>query len=453
MVRFSLRRRWAIAAAALMLTAALPIVAFEGTAAAATHSYDPAGTDYSPRGASATNPWLMPALTTTKVGVATRLFRTVSETPTDDGKNIRQTNQYRDLGAPSGWQPITSFGPAGQINPTVEPGKASFTNFVAQGNTLHTFDTTSGAQQSVFRFQVRHRMSTDGGKTWTTQWSNVDTSGTAVARGGALHFHQGIEVLPDGSWVMPVYTKRCISGANCDGKVGAQYRMVIGLLVADASSAANKAVMGSSWTKPTLPFVSPDYHYSEATVIRRSDNRLLMVGRYDPDYPASGMLGSLVFRLSSKPVHKASDLTGLEWSAPNVTVPGVKQRGPLTMGVSPKLSHVGNRIMLTFGRPGNTVAWNYDGTAMTWTDVKSLYPNTPTSCGTATNHPPCDALGSSGYMGVAVTDPAGGVGYIIGDRCHVWSCEKPGRDNWPDVNWPNQRVNSMQSTWLVRFTS
>src|SRR5918995_4843439 len=125
MVRFSLRRRWAIAAAALMLTAALPIVAFEGTAAAATHSYDPAGTDYSPRGASATNPWLMPALTTTKVGVATRLFRTVSETPTDDGKNIRQTNQYRDLGAPSGWQPITSFGPAGQINPTVEPGKAS----------------------------------------------------------------------------------------------------------------------------------------------------------------------------------------------------------------------------------------------------------------------------------------------------------------------------------------
>jgi hypothetical protein len=440
------------AAAALAGVLVPGVSAAQNTAAAPI--YEAAGTSYSPSGASATNWWHLPTLATAKVGAATRLFRGAMTSGTDDGNNISFENQYLDLGSGAGWQPIKNY-PVAPGQPAGFEAKgqlANFENFVADGSTLHTFDETTERPDPSGNFRVRHRVSADGGVTWQTSSSTIDPSGTQVAPGGQLILHGGIEVLPSGDWVMPLYTRRCLGNKPCDGKDATSYKMAIGLL-----ASSNK---GQSWTKPALPFVSAENHYTESTMVRRADGKLLMVGRYDPDFPASAFLGLLVFRVSDRKVDSAADLVGMTWSAPHSTVPGVKQVGGLTMGVSPRLTKVGDRIMLTFGRPGNTVAWSTDGLGTSWTDSHSLNPNRPTACDESAVHKnvkiadlPCDAMGSSGYMRTAVTDQAAGVGYIVGDRCHVWSCEIPGQVSWPDVTWPNQAESATQAVWLVRFTA
>jgi hypothetical protein len=110
-----------------------------------------------------------------------------------------------------------------------------------------------------------------------------------------------------------------------------------------------------------------------------------------------------------------------------VKVPGAADYPNTAQGSAPVLHQMdGGKLMLVFGRPRNKVAFSSNGGA-SWSTAHSFYDNIPTSgCSSGYRlsdgtYFPCSSLGSSGYMGVAVTSPR--TAYVIGDNCHTnWGC-------------------------------
>lgn len=147
-------------------------------------------------------------------------------------------------------------------------------------------------------------------------------------------------------------------------------------------------------------------------------------------------------------------LADVQWSAPRVNLPNVDHHGDLPLGVSPRLTRVGRYLLLTFGRPGNRLSWSVDGINWSGSDPRGFYSNRPTFTGPCRELPgyiPCKALGSSGYIGVAVTDPRRGEGYLAFDACHTWTCEPVGSDyRIPEnASWPAGATD--QRVTLLRF--
>ncbi len=105
-------------------------------------------------------------------------------------------------------------------------------------------------------------------------------------------------------------------------------------------------------------------------------------------------------------------------------------------------------LMLVFGRPRNKITFSYDG-GSTWATAHSFYDNIPTS-GCALGYQladgsyfPCSSLGSSGYMGVAVTSPR--TEYVLGDNCHChtnWGCAG-------DYQYPHGRDDKLWFSTVV----
>lgn len=427
----------------------------EDTASEVTSvAYDRAGTWASPDGLSPTHWFNRPSLASARVWDAergtyvTRLFRSVSRSSRDSAElsALNNATDYLDLGHTSTWKPVVHD----QLG-----NRAAFLNFVQSGSELHTFDfiarTTTGTIGPTDFFTPR-RTSTDGGKHWKLSWSKIDMGQGWCPASSQIRNYQGIITLADGTWVMPAYYGHfTASSTGCSGEP----RLAVALLTSNDR--------GATWTRRTSPYNSGTVSYDEASVVQRADGRLLMVARYEystdwANWP--NLLGALTFRISKDPVRSSADFETVAWSAPHVTVPGSPlHKNTLTMGVSPLLTKLDGRILMVYGRPGNRITWSTDTATspggLTWTTALNTHANPPQGTCTDSNlsHPPCAALGSSGYMGVAVTDAARGWGYIMGDNCHVWSCEIPGNtqwsDNWPDVSWPSGGAD--QKVWLVRF--
>lgn len=234
-------------------------------------------------------------------------------------------------------------------------------------------------------------------------------NGGAIAPGSDGRVFQRVIRLPgDGSLVVPFYAAH--------GQFNGEYKFASHLLVSTDE--------GASWRRAATVFKSDTNTYTESSVARRADGRLIMIARYDVVENGNNY-ARLASRVTTAAVNDAAQLAGASW-------------GPWTsvgvQGVAPVLHTMDQGVlMLVYGRPGNRITFSHDG-GSTWSTAHNFYDNTPTSgCGQGYRladgtYFPCSSLGSSGYMGVAVTSPR--TAFILGDNCHTnWGCA--GDDQYP----------------------
>ena len=289
-------------------------------------------------------------------------------------------------------------------------------------------------RDSTGRYLVR-RSSADGGVRWST------TRATLTMPAGAVHpdasgraFQRVIRLPGDRSLVMPYYAAH----AKVDGK----YFSAAHLLVSTND--------GASWRLGRTVFKSRTNSYSESSVERRADGRLIMISRYDVVQNGK-TYAKLAYRVTTSAVNDARSLAAATWGPwTPVKVPGAADYPNTVQGVAPVLHRMDQGVlMLTFGRPRNKITFSYDG-GRTWTTAHSFYDNIPTSGCTSGYgvgggvYIPCASLGSSGYMGVAVTSPR--TAYVMGDNCHTnWGCAG-------DYRYPHGRDDKLWIT-TVRLTT
>jgi hypothetical protein len=274
-------------------------------------------------------------------------------------------------------------------------------------------------QDAAGRFVMR-RSSADGGASWTSSRASIDMAGATVAPGSDGRMFQRVIRLPDGSLVVPFYAAH--------GQFGGEYKFAAHLLVSTDE--------GTSWRRAATVFKSDTNTYSESTVARRADGRLIMITRYD--VVADGnRYARLASRVTTAAVNDATQLAA-GW-------------GPWTalgfQGVAPVVHAMDQGVlMLVYGRPGNRIAVSNDG-GSTWSNTHNFYDNIPTSGCTSGyrladgTYFPCSSLGSSGYMGVAVTSPR--TAFVLGDNCHTnWGCAG-------DYQYPHGRDDKLWFSTVV----
>lgn len=319
------------------------------------------------------------------------------------------------------WKPVTSLDTGGRLLDAkqVEGDYAKLNNtFTARGGELVALDEQA-RKDGKGRYLWR-RSSRDGGVSWRSTKSYVDLAGATVLAGAYGHAFQGVIRLGDGTLVMPFYVTHKLKPMAGPVK-GTETYMAAHLLVSRDE--------GGSWKRAATVFKSDHNNYNESTVARRSDGRLIMVTRYDV-IQGDKTYSKLAYRVTNQSVNDAAGLSKATWgSFAPVKVPGADNRD-VVRGAGPVMYTMDKGIlMLVFGRPRNKITFSYDG-GRSWVGAHNFYDNIPTS-GCANGVPrgttpqtylPCSDLGSSGYMGVAVTSPR--TAYVIGDSCQGgWGCD------------------------------
>ncbi|MGH3713907.1 MAG: sialidase family protein [Micromonosporaceae bacterium] len=372
----------------------------------------------------------MPSLTYARwrdaSGSHQRFVRSFQISPDADIRKYPQASriQYHaggSLTSTRNWRPALKAGTTKRLldSPEVKGGYAKINNnFVARNGALVTIDEQAFKNATLGR-HIWRRSSSDGGRSWSSRPATIDMAGATVHPDASGHAFQGVIRLPDSSLVMPFYVthKRKPKGFS---NAGTETYMAAHLLVSRDD--------GVSWKRHATVFKSDHNNYNESTVVRRSDGRLLMITRYDV-ISGGKTYSKLAYRVTTQPVGTSAHLAKATWTklAP-VRVPGA-DNPDVVRGVSPILRVMDRGVlMLVFGRPRNKIAFSYNG-GRSWTTAHSFYDNIPTSGCTkgvprGTNpqtYVPCSDLGSSGYMGVAVTSPR--TAYLIGDSCQGgWGC-------------------------------
>lgn len=268
----------------------------------------------------------------------------------------------------------------------------------------------SGARKDTTGRYLYRRTSADGGEHWSATKSYIDMTGATVAPEASGQAFQGVSRLPDGALMMPFYAVHKVQ-RDSSGRIVATW---------SAAHILTSTDDGLSWRRATTVFKSDTNTYSEATVTRRADGRLLMIARYDV-WQGGYNYSRLLARVTTTAVNSAAQLATAAWNAAYpVQVPGAADEA-VARGVAPILHTMDQGvIMLVFGRPRNKITFSHDGGA-TWLTVRNLYDNLPTNCSGGYAGHPCGDLGSSGYIGVAVTSSR--TAYIMGDNCQSgWGC-------------------------------
>ncbi|MGH3658558.1 MAG: sialidase family protein, partial [Micromonosporaceae bacterium] len=318
------------------------------------------------------------------------------------------------------WRHATKAGSSKRLadSPEVYGRFAKLNNiFTARDGSLVMLDEQAMKDATNGRYLWR-RVSRDGGASWSSTKARVDLAGTPVLPGAYGHAFQGVQRLPDGTLVMPFYVTHA-DKTDIGSDAGTETYMAAHLLISRND--------GVSWKRASTVFKSNRNNYNESTVARRSDGRLIMITRYDV-IQNGNTYSKLAYRVTNKPVRSGAELATATWGKfTPVRVPGAADAA-VTRGVAPVLKTMQNGIlMLVFGRPRNKIAFSYDS-GRTWTTARNFYDNIPASCGRGVprgtrpqTYVPCSDLGSSGYMGVAVTSPR--TAYILGDSCQAgWGC-------------------------------
>ncbi|ADD40578.1 sialidase family protein [Stackebrandtia nassauensis] len=325
-----------------------------------------------------------------------------------DGQNpVKSRVEYQD--ANSVWHPALDARTKKPLMQSADAQNVSVNNvFKNSGGDLVAVELRAHNDSSGRYFY--QWTSGDGGKSWKPSRSKLDMNGGAILPGAAGQSFQRVITLPDGNRVVPYYAAhKGVKGS--DGKYK-QTWSAAHLLVGGKD--------GSSWKRTATVFKSDSNTYSESSVTRRADKKLLMISRYE--VVKNGLTYSkLSYRVTTSAVNSAADLAKAKWTgAKAVVVPGATDK-TVVRGVAPVVHTMsGGVLMLVFGRPGNKIAFSYDG-GVSWTATHDFYRNIPTNCGTGYKGHPCSDLGSSGYMGVAVTSPTSA--YIMGDNCQSgWGC-------------------------------
>ena len=334
---------------------------------------------------------------TDPAGVTRHRFVRSFQVSADGDPAVKLRIEYQD-GAGK-WQAALDARTGGPLLNATDAQFAKVGNvFTATNGDLVAVEELGRVDAAGKRYAVRWT-SADGGVGWRPSRADLDFTGGTISSGTGRLF-QGVLTLPDGSEVVPFY-------AAHQGTLSAAY-----LLSGNHD--------GTAWKRASTVFLSGTYNYTEATVTRRADGRLLMVTRLDQmsgGYAYSRLLG----RVTTAPVNSAADLATAGWGAAYaLKVPGAADENAVR-GVNPVLHTMDQGVlMLVFGRPRNKITFSYDG-GTTWSTVHSFYDNLPTGCSGGYGVHPCDTLGSSGYQGVAVTGPR--TAKVMGDNCQSgWGC-------------------------------
>jgi hypothetical protein len=315
----------------------------------------------------------------------------------DGDPDVKSRLEYRDDAGR--WQAALDAVTGQQLQGMSTTRFITAANGVATGGKYTLFESlgrVDAGKRRVVRWD-----STDGGAGWRVGSAGIDLAGATIVAGKTGRLFQGVLTLPNGDLVAPFY-------AEHQGELSAAYLLTM-------------PKGGSSWTRAATPFLSPTYSYSESTVTGRADGRLLMITRLDEKvgvYDYSRLLG----RITNGPVNSAADLATAGWGAAfAVKVPGAPDSNSVRAAAPSVHTMQDGILMLVFGRIANNVAFSYDSGA-TWTGLHRFYDNRPTGCSGGLGNHPCDTLGSSGYIGVAVTGPRTATFY--GDNCQAgWGCE------------------------------
>lgn len=369
-----------------------------------------------------------PNLAAARLGSTVRLFKTINQRARDnnDLRNLRKTTTFADVrpdGSHGPWQSVVMGGSTGfqaSVQNFAQVGRALFnvdsmaTAGGPSGTTMALVDGKWERVPTYTAFATSVRTSVDGGRHFDQQRATIWLDRPVTTP--RVFPYQGIVQLTSHEWIMPVYA---------GGRVW---------LAASRDH-------GKTWRAGTPPY-NGGANYTEATVARRPDGRLVMVARADiylnqkdRRYAKAGVL---VFRISNGPVRNLADLSRVTWTKPQVTIPGSPALGGVrTKGASPKLIRAGRYLVLAYGRPGNHLSFSTDGLRWSATTASGRYgnrPSYPNGCRDSAATIPCDAVGSNGYMGIVATDPdydrVGSFpeGFVAYDSCGPWSC---GATNYP----------------------
>jgi hypothetical protein len=356
----------------------------------------------------------MPALqyvTWTAGGVTQQRFVRSFQISPDDG-SLKTRVQYHVGGSltdTANWRHALDAVTGRELLYTTDHAKMNNTFRSATGQTV-TIDEQAG-RDAAGRYVMR-RLSANGGVSWSSTRATIDMAGGEIDPAASGRVFQRVIRLPgDGSLVVPFYAAH--------DYVNGSYKSASHLLVSHNE--------GLSWRRAATVFKSDTNTYSESAVARRADGRLIMISRYDV-VQGGDRLAKLAYRLTGAAVNDAASLATASWGPwTSVIVPGAADYPATVQGVAPVLHSMDQGVlMLVFGRPRNKITFSYDG-GVSWTTAHSFYDNIPTSgCSQGYRladgtYFPCSSLGSSGYLGVAVTSPR--TAYIIGDNCHTnWGC-------------------------------
>lgn len=230
---------------------------------------------------------------------------------------------------------------------------------------------------------IKTARSTDLGKTWTR--------GTAKLVQDKVQFtwirvHRGIHQLTDGTLLMPIYGL-----AKGDTK--------------NRSTLLQSTDQGKTWSIRNAAVMPPTATLgtNEMALSRTSDGRLIGFLRADGN-------NSLY--------QTFSDDDGVTWTPPAViNAPAGAPRGWVDPGV---VLQPNGMLVLSYGRPDNTVLVSRDGTGRSWDDYRNVFANAPRETQPARFH------GSS--ANTAIVSVSANQSVVFGDSCaNIWGCKEYGQ--------------------------
>lgn len=230
---------------------------------------------------------------------------------------------------------------------------------------------------------IKTARSTDLGKTWTR--------GTAKLVQDKVQFvwirvHRGVHQLTDGTLLMPAY-----------GVAQGQTR--------NRSVLLQSTDRGDTWTIRNAAIMPPTATLgtNEMALSRTSDGRLVGFLRADGN---------------SSLYQTYSDDDGVTWTPPAViNAPAGAPRGWVDPGV---VLQPNGMLVLSYGRPDNTLLVSRDGTGRTWDDHRNVFANAPRETSPARFH------GSS--ANTAIVSVSANQSVVFGDSCaNIWGCKEYGQ--------------------------
>lgn len=230
---------------------------------------------------------------------------------------------------------------------------------------------------------LRIARSTDLGRTWTRSTAKLIQDKITFR---SLRVHRGILQLTDGTLLMPAY-----GSATGDPK--------------GRTALLQSTDRGQTWTIRNAAIMPPTATLgtNEMAMSRTSDGRLIGFLRGDG---------------ASSLYQTYSDDDGVTWSPPTVIeAPAGAPRGWVDPGV---VLQPNGMLVLTYGRPDNTVLVSRDGTGRSWDDHRTIFANAPRDSQPARFH------GSSGNTAIVSVGPNQSV--VFGDACaNIWGCKEYGQ--------------------------
>lgn len=268
--------------------------------------------------------------------------------------------------------------------PTMSTGLGSTTSGARlnDGSLLTIKFLVSDYPQRPHRYHLMMSRSVDLGRTWTDVEAPLDTGRYELAW---LRIHRGILQLTDGTLLVPMYGVKVGDGSQ------------------NSSFLLASTDRGATWSIRSRISDADRPGTNEAFVTYTSDGRLVAFMR----------------SINEKDLLQAfSNDNGHTWTTP--TVIAAPAGAPTGLADPAAVLQPNGMLVLSYGRPDNTILVSRDGTGRTWDDYRNVFSNKPRSTAPGNIH------ASSGNTALVNTGPNYSV--VFGDTCgHQWMCREKGQ--------------------------